>query len=268
MRMGHSPTEFAIALIERRLRKSGIIRAMSTASRSPTYQRCQALFDRRYPQFRDAGMQYHDLVAALLPPGGALLDLGCGRDSLAAGPITQAGHAVGIDLSRADLRANSVVHHALLADGGALPLATASFDLVISQWVVEHLARPRPVFAEISRVLRPGGHVLVFTTNAWNYVPLASRLLPDSLQQLLIARLLKRPTHESFPTFYRANTPAALTRLARSAGLAPVELRFVGNPFYLAFAVPLFRLALGFEQLTDWSALRRFKLYLLAVFRK
>lgn len=45
----------------------------------------------------------------------------------------------------------------------ALRIPNASFDLVITQDVMEHIARPDLAFAEIARVLRPGG-THVFTT--------------------------------------------------------------------------------------------------------
>jgi malonyl-CoA O-methyltransferase len=56
-------------------------------------------------------------------------------------------------------------------DGLRLPLATASVDLVFSNLVLLALADPFPMFAEIARVLRPGG-LFLFTT-----------LGPDTLQE-------------------------------------------------------------------------------------
>lgn len=238
---------------------------MGTELRSPTYQRCQELFDRAYPGFRNAGERYHDLVANLVTPQTRLLELGCGGMSLAKEPISCAGQSIGIDLDQAGLHSNTLLQHLALADGGAIPLADASVDLVVSQWVVEHLAQPAQVFGEIARVLRPGGRAVLFTTNAWNYVPLLSRMVSGKVQRWLIETLLRRPDNESFPTYYRANSRRALRRLAYDSGLQLEHLEFVGNPFYLAFSPPLFRLALLFEQLSDPQPLRGLKLYVLAV---
>jgi malonyl-CoA O-methyltransferase len=49
------------------------------------------------------------------------------------------------------------------AEGQQLPLATASVDLVFSNLVISALADPFPMFAEVARVLRPGG-LFLFTT--------------------------------------------------------------------------------------------------------
>lgn len=232
------------------------------------YQRCQQIFARWYPNFRNAGEQYHDLIAAVVSQDTALIDVGCGRMSLAETAIHTVRRSVGVDLSLNDLQQNTTVHQRVLADAGNLPFASASFDVLVSQWTVEHLQDPQSVFNEMSRIVRPGSQLILFTTNAHHYIPLVSRLIPDGVQRFLIQGLLQRPGHESHPTFYRANTPRAINTLARIAGLQVQACMYVGNPFYLAFSPLLFRLALIYEKITDIPALRRFKLYLLVVLSK
>jgi len=231
---------------------------------TPRYRRCQALFDRAYPNFRNAGQVYADWVAEAIPADGVVLDVGCGRMSLAADALRRARRTVGIDLVAGDLRHNQTIHLPLLADATALPFPARAFDTVISQWVIEHFDCPADALREMARVLRPGGRVIALTTNANNYVPLMGRLVPDSARNLAIRRLLRRPAHESHKTYYRANTARQLERLAAGVGLRVRRTAYVGNPFYFAFNVPLFRLALLFEHLTDSRPLRGLKLYLLA----
>ena len=62
-----------------------------------------------------------------------------------------------------------------MADAESLPLATASVDLVFSSLAVQWCQRPEALFAELARVLRPGGRC-VFTT-----------LGPGTLQELRAA---------------------------------------------------------------------------------
>lgn len=237
-------------------------------TQSPRYQRCQAIFDRAYPDFRDAGQRYCDHVAAVTQPTSCVLDVGCGRMSLAAEALQQVAHLIGIDLVHADLLQNPLVHGAAVATANQLPFADATFDVVISQWVVEHFQDPQTAFNEMCRVLKTGGYLVFLTTNANNYIPLVSRLVPDRLQKTLIHRLLRRPSHESFPTFYRANTRRAIQQLAKAAGLKVQEVDYIANPFYMAFNVGLFRVALAYEKLTDWRPLNPLKLYLLATLYK
>lgn len=95
---------------------------------------------------------------------GQLLDVGCGDkpyESLFAPWVTryvglefQETYSVGVSGSsrpRAD-----VVYH-----GGTLPFDDASFDTVLSNQVFEHVRDPRAFFAELARVLRPGGRLIV-----------------------------------------------------------------------------------------------------------
>lgn len=241
---------------------------MSSYTSTPRYQHCQRLFDRVYPDFRNAGQRYEDHIHLVISPTTHLLDVGCGRTSLAANTIAQTPHTVGIDLKHHDLLHNTLVHTTAVANADHLPFPDTSFDLVISQWVVEHFQNPQHAFTEIARVLKPNGHFIFLTTNARNYIPVASNLIPDRLRHFILEKLLRRPAHESFPTFYRANTAHALARLASQVGLTVENLEYVGNPFYLAFNPLLFRLALWFEKFTDHPRRQRLKLYIVATFMK
>ena len=54
-----------------------------------------------------------------------------------------------------------------VADGTRLPVADASFDLLIVNHVYEHVPEPRSLFEEVSRVLKPGGLAYVTAGNRW-----------------------------------------------------------------------------------------------------
>lgn len=238
------------------------------AYREAEHHRCQGVFDRWYPEFRHASDRYEEMIGEISHPDSLILDLGCGRMSLAAEQFRGAKLSVGVDLGLDDLRQNTDVDFSLLANGESLPFEPRTFDLVVSQWAAEHFENPPLVFSEISRVLKQGGSCVVFTTCAYNYIPIISKLVGPKLQNLLIAAFLRRPKHESYPTHYRANTPKTLASLSKDSGLVVHEIIYVGNPFYLSFSVFLFRLALLFERITDRKGLRHLKLYLLFVARK
>jgi SAM-dependent methyltransferase len=105
-----------------------------------------------------------------IKPGSAILDLGCGAgtDLLIAAQMTGSdGRVIGIDMTesmleraRASARAmdlaNVQLHHGLIED---LPLADESIDVVISNGVIDLVPDKEAVFAEIDRVLRPGGRL-------------------------------------------------------------------------------------------------------------
>lgn len=87
---------------------------------------------------------------------GCTLDLGCGRQTyrsilLRAGAKEYIGLDMNIGINGVDVQAN----------GDALPFASASLDTVFCTQVLEHVSHPWQVAAEIYRVLKPGGHLIL-----------------------------------------------------------------------------------------------------------
>ncbi|HPF71903.1 MAG TPA: methyltransferase domain-containing protein, partial [Candidatus Krumholzibacteria bacterium] len=105
-------------------------------------------------------------------PGQVVLDLGSGAGIdllLAARKVGPTGRAIGVDMTDAMLaKANENIAAAGLANAEVrkgiieqLPVDDASVDWVISNCVINLSPEKERVFAEIARVLRPGGTMLV-----------------------------------------------------------------------------------------------------------
>jgi SAM-dependent methyltransferase len=93
-------------------------------------------------------------VAAARPQ--RVLDAGCGDGSIAA--LVAAPDVVCVDQSEASVaaaRARGL--HAAVADIAQLPFPSSSFDVVMSNWTLYHLADVDGGLREIKRVLHPGG---------------------------------------------------------------------------------------------------------------
>jgi SAM-dependent methyltransferase len=141
-----------------------------------------------------------------------------------------------------------------------LPFSDESLDLVLCSWVLEHLASPQRAFAEVARVLqspdgatgRRGGHFVFLTPNGWHPLIWTNRLMGriGDWQARLVSRLYGRADVDTFPVIYRANTRRRLESLARAVGLTPVSFHTIGDPTYLAFNEPLYRLGVLLERLT------------------
>lgn len=133
------------------------------------------------------------------PRGAHLLDLGCGTGRL-AGALARAGFRItGADRSGGMLRqARQRGVPAACASAGALPWADGTFDGAISVAVMHHLADATLVaagIAEMVRVTRGGGHIVVWDHNPLNpYWPLFMRRLPqdDGSERLIGRRELRR----------------------------------------------------------------------------
>ena len=156
---------------------------------------------------------------------------------------SRTGFLVGCDFEVDHLRSNASLDAALSADANILPFADGSFDVVTANMVVEHLRDPAAAFAEVRRVLAPGGVFIFVTPNRGDPVVfLASILLQRGVRSRLATSMEKRAAEDVFPTFYRANTPAAIGAHAATAGLEVRDLRlFSSFPFarWPMFAVAL-----------------------------
>lgn len=101
--------------------------------------------------------------------GRRVLDVGCGPGTILGQLVRAYGvDGVGIDASphmiEAARRETSEIEQFHVARAEQLPFEDASFDAALARWVVHHLDRPRAL-AEILRVLRPGGRLVVTTTD-------------------------------------------------------------------------------------------------------
>jgi SAM-dependent methyltransferase len=104
-------------------------------------------------------------LESLLPVSGRVVEVGCGSARLLARVSERRTLGLlGVDASEAALgvaRATSALIgrpiRTIRADARALPLASGSFDGVLSGGLLEHFENPGPVLSEMVRILRPGG---------------------------------------------------------------------------------------------------------------
>jgi len=188
-------------------------------------------------------------VERYLRPGDALLDAGCGRTA----PIlvkyrSKARRLIGVDL--VDFAPSDSDIELLKTDIGQIPLASNTVDLVMSRSVMEHVADPAQAYAEVYRILKPGGHFIFLTANLWDYASLIAKLVPNRFHPCIVARTEGRSEHDVFPVAYQTNTRRAVKKWARHAGFEIVSFRYLGQyPSYFMFNGFLFLLAAGYEKL-------------------
>ena len=113
-----------------------------------------------------------ELVRAHLPCE-AFLDAGCGDGrhlAALAGELPQ--RRAGVDISERILATAQARVEADFRQGNleALPFADGEFDLILCSQVIEHVLDADTAVAELVRVLRPGGTLVISTDNARNYV--------------------------------------------------------------------------------------------------
>lgn len=100
--------------------------------------------------------------------GRRVLDAGCGVGTYMAAFQTRGAMIYGVEIEtdRA-AEARQVTERVCVAAVEALPFAPASFDVIFSHEVLEHVSDDRRAVQEMARCVRPGGRVVIFTPNRW-----------------------------------------------------------------------------------------------------
>lgn len=185
------------------------------------------------PELRYSQDYYEDVLRRYVAEAHSWLDLGCGHQILPPWRIeaekqlvAKVPFLVGIDFDLPSLLKSETIRNRVRGDIGALPFRAACFDLVTANMVIEHLAHPPRQFAEIARLLRPGGKFLFHTPNLHGYPAMISQFLPDRLKKWLALVLERRNEEDVFRTFYGANTRRSIEAAADAAGLRVEILQF------------------------------------------
>lgn len=125
--------------------------------------------------------QWHRDALAIAPPlkEKTVLEVGCGAGDFAIHLAGEAAEVTAVDFSPVAVslaREKARRHHATVAfevaDAGDLPFADGSFSAVFSCECLEHVPSPPRALAEMHRVLRPGGSLVLTTENYSNAVVL------------------------------------------------------------------------------------------------
>lgn len=102
-----------------------------------------------------------------LPKGASIVDLGCGDM-----PYASLLRGLGLDYRPADIDADAVAKGKLpIGPDGRVPLPDHSVDAILSAQVLEHVPDLDAYCAEIRRLLKPGGTLILSTHGSWFYHP-------------------------------------------------------------------------------------------------
>jgi SAM-dependent methyltransferase len=229
---------------------------------TPGLQYSQTVFEQRLGPYARASTRW--------------LDLGCGHRLLSEWRhdaekelVSKVPLAVGIDADFDALRRHRTLSKRVLGDITKLPFANESFDLVTANMVVEHLDDPATQFAEVARVLSPGGHFVFHTPNAQSYIIGAARLIPESLKKSLARVLEGRVAEDVYPTHYLANRREAIERIAAASGFDVDQIEFVASAPVLGVIPPLAAIELlWIRQLQRRASLAKYRTTLICALRK
>ena len=236
---------------------------------------------RYYPESKFGGFTDQDgtiaffmHVNSLINPGDTVLDIGCGRGEYAEDKVSirrnlrslkgKCNKVIGIDVD-AVAESNPCIDEFSLITDTRWPIADASIDLCLSDFVVEHLPDPDAFFAEAFRVLKPGGYLCLRTSNVLGYVGIGSRLIPNKYHASIVGKIQdNRKEEDVFPTYYRCNTVWKLNGFLKKHGFDGCAYGYDSEPNYLSFS----RIAYYFGTLYQKLVPQAFKVAIIAYGQK
>ena len=191
---------------------------------------------------------FREHVLTVLTPSMVILDLGAGAGIVKQmNFLGQCARVCGVDLDPRVMN-NPYLDEAHISNAENIPYDSSTFDLVVADNVMEHLAHPEEVLREIHRVLKPGGHLLFKTPNKWHYMPCIARVTPLWFHRYF-NKIRNREMEDTFPTVYKLNSTKDVMRLANSCGYNVDKMTLVENrPEYLRFSALTYFIGMLYER--------------------
>ncbi|HMA00060.1 MAG TPA: class I SAM-dependent methyltransferase [Steroidobacteraceae bacterium] len=198
---------------------------------------------------RDGTIEFYNRINALLQPGFKVLDLGAGRGSWCfvekaeykrtlrslKGKVAE---YIGADVDTAVL-GNPATDRNVLIEDGRLPLEDREVDVVICDWVLEHIVDVASFKREVDRVLKSGGYFCARTPHSLSYWTLAARAVRNSSHTRFLRSIQpNRRAQDMFPTAYRCNTLGAVSRWFE--GWKNYTYLYTAEPSYYFGSKPMF----------------------------
>jgi ubiquinone/menaquinone biosynthesis C-methylase UbiE len=192
-----------------------------------------------------------ELLESTGKPPKEFLDLGCGTAPLGPAIVAMGSHYTGIDFSAEMIEAarrlmeDSIVKGAArltVGDAANLDFPAARFDAIVAMGLLEYFSRNEVerLFAEIARVLVPGGVAIVTIPKRWNWgkvVNLSLTPLRKAIRWRPRAEGLKLSRKEIFERLYL--TPAELDAAAQEAAMHRIGHRHYNVQLVCGPLIPL-----------------------------
>jgi SAM-dependent methyltransferase len=192
------------------------------------------------------------------PGAVTVLDAGCGRVSALRQFRPRIGRMVGADIHEPSTPLPYLDEFAVVDLCGSVDaFPSASFDVVLSNFTLEHFQEPATALANLRRWLRPGGTLVATTVNRRHPFVAAYLAMPDGPRRA-VQPLVKASQADAHPLVGACNDPATIRADLEAAGFTEIRLHTVGH---LARAwgrhLPTFAVGLAGDLLANRTPSRR-----------
>jgi ubiquinone/menaquinone biosynthesis C-methylase UbiE len=150
------------------------------------YHEMHYIVESDYTPLKQRQKYIEAMIATLaLPAGARILDVGCGPGQLLLPLLRRGFDAKGIDISagmveqaRELIRSNGIRDFRGVAVGDIerLDFGDEEFDVVVASGVIEYQKSDDVALAEMKRVLRPNGHLILNVTNKYSYLTVSDNI--------------------------------------------------------------------------------------------
>ena len=121
----------------------------------------------------------------------------------------------GADMDPIILR-NKSTDENLLIKNNIIPLKNSSIDIIICDWVFEHIQYPKIFYKEINRVLKRNGTLCLRTPHKFSYMSLISNLLEGSIIKDWLLKKTQPGRKKYFRSFYKINTQHKINKVFKN----------------------------------------------------
>jgi len=184
--------------------------------------------------------------------GGMVVDVGCGEGRLERHLSKRFSRYVGVDVIRYDGFPETGEFLQTDLDSGRIPMPDCAADVAVSVETIEHVENPRGFVRELTRIVRPGGWVILTTPNQLSFLSLLTRLVRGQFGAF---------QSSDYPAHITALLEVDLKRILDECGLTSCVTRYSGRG----------RMALTGRHYPSWMAslsARRFSDNLLVLGRR
>ena len=206
---------------------------------------------------------FRQIVLGELRKDSVVLNVGCGF--IPFGIKGKCKKVVGIDLDKR-AETNPDLDVVFIQDIKDFSYSE-KFDVIVAQWVVEHLEYPQEVFKNLRSLLKDGGKCILLTSNKTHYISQIGRRTPYQFNKWFYKFI--HAEEDTYPVYYRSNTPRKLYLDMVNAGFYLSRFESIEpGPNYLEFSLPSYVIGVGMERILSTHNMWKFRRDMIGVFTK